>query len=109
MRTKVSWMMMFGAVALSGAALCGCASTPKDTEAWVGGDAAHLASDSASCRQESASIDPNSVAGYSDPRYGVTSAMSAAVARSDPLVDHQSQSRAAAFAACMGDKGWHQP
>jgi hypothetical protein len=101
--------MKLGALALCLAALAGCASTPKDSESWVGGDPAHLAADTASCRQDSASVDPNSIAGYSDPRYGVTSAMSAAVARSDPLGDHRSQAREAAFAACMGDKGWHQP
>jgi outer membrane murein-binding lipoprotein Lpp len=105
-----SWMMKLGAVALCAATLAGCASSPKETEpAWVGGDPAHLTADSAACRQDSANIDPNSVSGYSDPRYGVTSAMSAAVAKSDPLGDHRPQAREAAFAACMGDKGWHQP
>jgi outer membrane murein-binding lipoprotein Lpp len=105
-----SWTMKLGAVALCAAALAGCASTPKESEpGWVGGDTAHLAADKAACRQDSASIDPNSVSGYSDPRYGVTSAMSAAVAKSDPLADHSAQAREAAFAACMGDKGWHQP
>ena len=115
MRLMASWTKKLGAVALSAAAfsslaLSGCASAPKETEAaWTGGDPAHLATDSAACRQDSASIDPNSVSGYSDPRYGVTSAMSAAVAKSDPLADHGPQARAAAFAACLGDKGWHQP
>jgi hypothetical protein len=98
-------------MSLCAAVLGGCASTPKETEPdWVGGgDTAHLMADKAACRQDSASVDPNSVTGYSDPRYGVTSAMSAAVAKSDPLADHSAQAREAAFAACMSDKGWHQP
>ena len=98
-----------------GAALGACASDdgPKDNlmtaNDWVGGDPAHLAADKTACRDESASVDPNQAAGYSDPRYGMTSAMGAAIQRDNPLTDTRPQQRQAAFAACMSDKGWHQP
>jgi hypothetical protein len=86
-------------------------TTPAPAKAadWVGGDPAHLAADKAACRQESAAVDPNVISGYSDPRYGMTAAMAAAVARQNPLSDNSREARAAAFAACMGDKGWQEP
>jgi hypothetical protein len=90
-------------------ALGACASTSRPTDAWVGGDPTHLAADTAACHQESAGIDPNAISGYSDPRYGMTSAMAAAVAKDNPLADTSPQAHAAAFAACMNDKGWRQP
>lgn len=90
-------------------ALGGCVSTPKASDAWVGGDPAHLAADEKACREESAAVDVNAVGGYSDPRYGVTSAMAAEIAKDNPLTDTKPQIRAATYAACMGDKGWRQP
>jgi len=90
-------------------ALGACASDPMAREAWVGGNPAHLKADKAACAEESGGVDPNAVGGYSDPRYGVTSAMAAAVANNNPLVDTRPQAHAAAFAACMTDKGWRQP
>ena len=54
-------------------------------------------------------VDANAIGGYSDPRYGMSSAMAAAVAKDDPLTDTSPQAHAAAFAACMTDKGWRQP
>jgi hypothetical protein len=97
------------ALALAAAALAGCASTPATQDDWVGGDPARLAADKAACREESAHVDVNAAAGYSDPRYGMTSAMAAAVAKDNPLADTTPQARAASFAACMSDKGWRQP
>ncbi len=96
-------------VAFGAAALAGCASTSKSANDWVGGDPARLAADMAACRDESAGVDVNAAAGYSDPRYGLTSAMAAAVAKDNPLTDTSPQIRAAAFATCMTDKGWRQP
>ena len=88
--------------------LAACASEPaKPAETvWIGGDAARLEIDKAQCRKEVAALDVNVSAGYSDPRYGVTSAMAAAVGRDNPLADRQTLVRDAAFATCMGDKGW---
>jgi hypothetical protein len=99
------------AVAAAGLlALCGCASTSRPaSDAWVGGDPAHLSADTATCREESSGVDVNAAGGYTDPRYGMTSAMAAAVAKDNPLTDTTPQIRAAAFATCMTDKGWHQP
>lgn len=108
MRRVVSFAVGM-AVLTSAAALSACATTSKPADDWVGGDPTHLAADQAACRQDSAGVDPNSVSGYSDPRYGVTSAMAAAVANNDPLVDTSPQAHAAAFATCMSDKGWRQP
>jgi hypothetical protein len=102
MRVRL-WLM-----AAAGAALAGCATT-KPQDAWTGGDPVRLSADEAACRQESAAIDPNAIAGYSDPRYGMTSAMAAAIAKDNPLADTGPQAHAAAFAACMNDKGWRQP
>lgn len=89
--------------------LGGCATTPKAPDVWIGGDPAHLAADKAACRQESSGVDVNAPGGYSDPRYGVTSAMAAEVAKDNPLTDTTPQIRAATFTACMNDKGWKQP
>lgn len=104
-----AWTARVGAFAICAAALGGCASTPAATDDWAGGDPAHLAADKAACRTESAGVDVNAEAGYSDPRYGMTSAMAAAVAKDNPLTDTRPQIRQAAFAACMTDKGWRQP
>jgi hypothetical protein len=92
-------------------ALGGCASTSAKpaAETWVGGDATHLSADKAECRKEAAELDVNEPANYSDPRYGVTSAMAAAIAEDNPLVNTRPQIKAAAFTTCMNDKGWRQP
>ncbi|MDR3510487.1 MAG: hypothetical protein P4L73_02550 [Caulobacteraceae bacterium] len=89
--------------------LAGCASTPQGGDGWVGGDQAHLAADTDACRKEAAGVDVNQASGYSDSRYGMTSAMAAAVAKDNPLSDTKPQIRAATFTACMNDKGWRQP
>jgi hypothetical protein len=104
-----TWTARAGALALCAAALGGCASTPATSDDWAGGDPAHLAADKAACRSESAGVDVNVVDGYSDPRYGMTSAMAAAVAKDNPLTNTRPQIKVAAFAACMADKGWTQP
>ena len=85
-----------------------CASTPPPPppENWTGGDPARLAADKADCVKDSAGVDVRQAAGYSDPRYGVTSAMAAAVSQDNPLVDQRAAIRTAAFDACMNDKGW---
>jgi hypothetical protein len=107
---QIRTALLAAAIVLCAAPLCGCAtSSSAASEAWVGGDPARLSADATACRQESAAVDPNVIGGYSDARYGMTSAMAAAVAKGDPMADHRSQARAAAFAACMGDKGWRQP
>ena len=104
-----AWTARIGALAVFIAPLGGCASTSGATDNWTGGDPAHLAADKAACRSESAGVDVNAEAGYSDPRYGMTSAMAAAVAKDNPLTNTRPQMKAAAFAACMSDKGWTQP
>ena len=109
MKAIAVWTARIAAVALGAAALDGCASAPKPADSWVGGDPAHLAADMAACRDESAGVDVNAAAGYSDPRYGMTSAVAAAVAKDNPLTDTRSQVKAATFATCMNDKGWRQP
>ena len=106
-----------GVLTLSASALGACASDTgvkaagpaRASQDWVGGDPTRLAADTAACKTESASIDPNSPDGYSDPRYGMTSAMAASIAKDNPLTDTRPQQRQAAFAACMTDKGWHEP
>jgi hypothetical protein len=97
-------------LALGAVGLAACASDPRPADpGWTGGDPAHLAADSAQCRKEAADLDVNAPDTYSDPRYGVTSAMAAAVARNNPLTDTGPQIRQAAFTTCMNDKGWRQP
>jgi hypothetical protein len=91
------------------AALAGCATSSETAQPWVGGDPAHLSADRAACRQEASAVDVNQASGYSDPRYGVTSAMAAAVAKNNPLSDTRPQIRQATFTTCMNDKGWRQP
>jgi len=73
---------------------------------WVGGDPAHLTADQTACQHEVDGLDTNQAAGYSDPRYGVTSAMANAIGRDNPLTDQSKAVRMAAFDTCMGDKGW---
>ena len=113
MRRIAAWtkrVAVTGAGALTLAlALAGCASTPKEDGGWIGGDAAHLNDDLAACHREVANLDVNQVSGYSDPRYGMTSAMAAAIAKDNPMTDTRPQIRAAAFTTCMNDKGWRQP
>lgn len=75
-------------------------------EVWTGGDPAKLAVDKASCQKEAADLDVNQASNYSDPRYGVTAAMAAAVGRDNPLSDQGPAIRRAAFEICMNDKGW---
>jgi len=89
------------------ALLAGCATAPQTPPVrWVGGDPARLAADQALCRHEADDLDPNQAAGYSDPRYGVTSAMANAIGRDNPLTDQHKAVRLAAFDTCMNDKGW---
>jgi hypothetical protein len=88
--------------------LSACATRPA-AEVWSGGDVSHLAADQASCRSEAASLDVNDPSNYSDPRYGVTSAMAEAVARDNPLADRGAIERRAAYETCMNDKGWRLP
>lgn len=109
MTATATWTARAGALAICAVALGGCASTTATTDEWAGGDPAHLAADKAACHSESAGVDVNVVGGYSDPRYGMTSAMAAAVAKDNPLTNTRPQMKAAAFAACMADKGWTQP
>jgi hypothetical protein len=91
-------------------ALAACASTPKSAPmVWSGGDAAHLAADETACRQEAGGVDVQEASGYSDPRYGVTSAMAEAIARDNPMADRGKIVREAAFETCMNDKGWTSP
>lgn len=89
-------------------ALSACASAPPPAPetAWTGGDPARLAADKADCRKEVEAIDVQVSAGYSDPRYGVTSAMAAYVDKDNPLADRTKVTRDAAFVSCMTDKGW---
>jgi hypothetical protein len=89
--------------------LSGCATAKLAPEAWSGGDPTHLAADQAVCRNEAANLDVREAANYSDPRYGVTSAMAEAVARDNPLADRGAIVRQAAYEACMNDKGWRSP
>ena len=88
--------------------LTGCATpTPSSPPVrWIGGDPGHRAADQAVCQREADALDPNQAAGYSDPRYGVTSAMANAIGRDNPLTDQRKAFRLAAFGACMSDKGW---
>jgi hypothetical protein len=90
--------------------LAACASTPPPPPviAWTGGDPAHLAADKAQCQKEVDAIDVHVSAGFSDPRYGVTSAMAAYVDKDNPLANREQVTRDAAFATCMNDKGWKQ-
>jgi len=87
--------------------LAACANTPKaEPETWTGGDPTHLAADQAACRTEAANLDVSQAANYSDPRYGVTSAMAEAVAKDNPLANRDAIVRQAAYDTCMTDKGW---
>jgi hypothetical protein len=87
-----------------------CASGPKPApEAWTGGVPARLAADQSACRAEVANLDVNVASNYSDPRYGVTSAMAEAVAKADPMADRDAIVRRAAYDTCMNDKGWRAP
>jgi hypothetical protein len=96
-----------GAMVLAAAVLAGCASAPPPPPlTWTGGNPAHLAADTAACKKDSADADMNDAGSYSDPRYGPTNAMAAAINRDSPLTDQHAAMRAAAFAACMTDKGW---
>ncbi len=96
------------AIAALSAALGACASAPppQPTATWVGGDPAHLAADQAACQHDADNLDPNQSATYSDPRYGVASAMAAQVGRDNPLLDQKANVRTAFITVCMGDKGW---
>jgi hypothetical protein len=88
--------------------LSACASDKPPAETWSGGDPGRLAADQAACHEESAKLDVNDASNYSDPRYGVTSAMAEAVARDNPLANRGAIVRQAAFDTCMSDKGWRQ-
>jgi hypothetical protein len=110
---KAAHAAIFLAAALAAVALCADADAGADDTVfkgpWVGGDQDKLAADKAECRKEAAEIDVNQAAGYSDPRYGMISAMGAAIAEDNPLSSNRAQVKAAAFVACMNDKGWRQP
>ena len=54
-------------------------------------------------------LDVNNSQNYSDPRYGVASAMAAAVGRDEPLANRTQVVRDAAYAVCMNDRGWKAP
>jgi len=96
---------LLGLAALS---LAGCLSDKKPApEVWTGGDPAHLAADKAQCHAEADRLDVTQPGAYSDPRYGVTSAMAEAVAKDNPLADRGAIVRQAAYDTCMGDKGWN--
>lgn len=103
-----AWAIGLAGLALTGLALAGCASEPPPPPpiAWTGGDPARLAADEAACQKDSASVDINQAAGYTDPEYGPSNAMAAAINRDSPLTDQRAAIRRAAFAACMSDKGW---
>jgi hypothetical protein len=94
-------------VVLCAAWLSGCASAPASEKAWVGGDPAHLTADQTTCRKETDNLDAGQANGYSDSRYGVSSALAEAIDRDDPFKDHRGDARKAAFITCMSDKGWH--
>jgi hypothetical protein len=98
-------LILATALALSACASSG-ASSGAAPETWSGGDPTHLAADQVACHAESTTLDVNDPSTYSDPRYGVTSAMAEAVARDNPLTDRGAIVRQAAFATCMNDKGW---
>jgi hypothetical protein len=104
-------MNRFGWIAATvlslGLAACASSSTSPPTAAtWVGGDPARLKADLAACDHDADNLDPNQSATYSDPRYGVASAMAAQVGRDNPLMDQKANVRAAFITVCMGDKGW---
>ncbi|HLK25823.1 MAG TPA: hypothetical protein VKT30_14310 [Caulobacteraceae bacterium] len=100
----VSRYLVVLAVALG---LAGCNGERPIAEAWTGGDPAKLAADKAQCHAEADKLDVSQPSTYSDPRYGVTSAMAEAVARDNPLADRGAIVRQAAYDTCMGDKGWN--
>jgi hypothetical protein len=97
-----------GMTLLGALAVAGCASNGKPPpEVWTGGNPAHLAADKTQCHVEADKLDVNQPSSYSDPRYGVTSAMAEAVAKDNPLADRGAIVRQAAYDTCMGDKGWN--
>lgn len=93
---------------LTALAACASAPPPPPEPAWTGGDPAHLVADKAECRKEAETIDVHVSAGFSDPRYGVTSAMAAYVDKDNPLANREKITRDAAYVTCMTDKGWKQ-
>jgi len=106
MKAPLRALAATAAMLLAGA-LGGCASTPPSAAiVWTGGDPAHLAADQTACQHESDGVDVNQATSYSDPRYGATNAMAAAINRDAPLTDQHASVKAAAFDACMTDKGW---
>jgi hypothetical protein len=97
-----------GLVLLSVLCLAACVSNRKaPPEVWTGGDPTHLAQDKTACHTEADALDVTQPSTYSDPRYGVTSAMADAVARDNPLADRGAIVRKAAYETCMTDKGWN--
>ena len=97
------------AAALAASALSACAGdapTTPEIKTWTGGDAAHLSADQAACHKETDSLDAGQANAYSDPSYGVASALIEGLDRGDPMRDHRSDARAAAFITCMTNKGW---
>lgn len=97
----------FGIILAAALCLGGCITGQKpQAEAWSGGDPARLGADQAACRAEAANLDVNDANNYSDPRYGVASAMAEAVAKDNPMADRGAVVRQAAYQTCMNDKGW---
>jgi hypothetical protein len=95
-------------VMLCAAWLSACASAPaSEQKAWTGGDPGRLAADQTTCRKEADNVDSGQANGYSDSRYGVSTALAEAIDRDDPFKDHRGDARKAAFITCMSDKGWH--
>jgi hypothetical protein len=94
------------AILLGASALSACASAPPPV-AWSGRAPSLLSADQAACHKETDDVDLAQANGYSDPKYGVASALAEAVDRDDPLKGHQMDARHAAFITCMSDKGWH--
>ena len=94
------------AILLAASALAGCASTPAAAPTpWTGGDPAKLAADQAACHRDTDGVGLGAN-GYSDSRYGVSSALAEAIDRDDPFKNHADDARKAAFVTCMSDKGW---
>jgi hypothetical protein len=105
--SRAAPVAILGAVVLAACgALAGCAGDSRPAVTWSGGDPQRLGADQAACHKDAADLDVNEANGYSDPRFGVTSAMAAAVGKDNPLTDQRANVRAAAFETCMNDKGW---
>ena len=109
MARRTAILVTTGLAAAAALALAGCAgdtAPAPEPATWTGGDPAHLAADKAACHKETEDVGLGAN-GYSDSRYGVTSALAEAVDRDDPYRNHRGDARVAALITCMSDKGWH--